>query len=80
MRVRAIKMGYYELKRKKEGTEFTLIPIKGHVQENGKLVEKTFSPEEQFTPRWMEKVLDEPKVKSKSRKSLEEVSDSEEAV
>lgn len=62
MKVRAIKQGYYDLFRRREGEVFELKEIKG-LDRTGKPV--TYSPEEQFSERWMEKVDD--KVSAKTR-------------
>ena len=70
MKVRATKLGYYDLLRRKEGTEFDLVPIKGKVLQGQVLVSKTFTPEEQFSKKWMEKV-DATKGKP-SRQPIEE--------
>jgi hypothetical protein len=61
MRVRAIQLGYYGHKRRPEGTEFVLEPIKRiRKQPDGTMKEILISPEQQFSVRWMEKV-DTPK-------------------
>jgi hypothetical protein len=49
MKVRAIKLGYYEHIRRRVGDVFELIPLK---DSKG----KTISIEQQFSDKWMEKV------------------------
>lgn len=61
MLVRATKPGYYDLKRRKVGEVFELVPVKGLYKDDGKpgnpkAVERMWTPEEQFSPNWMEKV------------------------
>jgi hypothetical protein len=63
MLVRAKKLGYYNHKRVREGEEFILRKYKGLVQAKDtlKMVPKEFTPEEQFSSEWMERVSeDEP--------------------
>jgi hypothetical protein len=72
MKVRAKQFGYYNLRKVRAGTEFELRPVTGFIQDKtGKLVKKVFSPEEQFSSRWMEKLEaeeeDTPKPVSKGR-------------
>ncbi len=55
MQVRALKAGYYDHKRRKEGDEFTLRLIKG-LGFDGK--PKVFTPEMQFSVLWMESLED----------------------
>lgn len=54
MKVKALKTGYYNHKRQKPGSIFELEPYEV-VDEKGK--EKIVSVEEQFSPRWMVKVV-----------------------
>ena len=57
MKVRATMLGYYGHKRRREGQEFELEPIKRlRKQADGTMKEITISPEQQFSTRWMEKV------------------------
>ena len=57
MRVRAIQLGYYGHKRRHEGDEFDLEPIKRvRKDKDGNSKEVTIMPEQQFSPKWMEKV------------------------
>lgn len=66
MKVRATRFGFYDKKRK-EGDVFVLAPKEGHKQAaDGSLVPHTFTAEEQFSKKWMEKVEEksaEPKKK-----------------
>lgn len=71
MLVRATQKGYYNLKRIKEGEIFELVPIEGLYKDDSKPgeakpVKKTWTPEEQFSSKWMEKV-DEPVARAKSK-------------
>lgn len=63
MKVQATKLGYYDHKRMREGEVFELSPIKG--LRNGE--PKTYSPEEQFSDKWMEKVNDDDSFHVKKR-------------
>jgi hypothetical protein len=56
MKVRALRIGYYDHVRRREGDVFELKPVKGHKREGGKLVPHVFTVEEQFSHVWMEKV------------------------
>ena len=57
MRVRAIALGYYGHKRRREGDTFTLEPIKRiRKDKDGNMREITITTEQQFSPRWMERV------------------------
>lgn len=58
MKVKAIREGFYDNKRRKVGHVFELREIKGFKQEGprGKLVPHTFSIKEQFSKSWMEPV------------------------
>ena len=57
MKVRAIAMGYYGHKRRREGMEFTLEPIKRlRKQKDGSMKEITITADQQFSTRWMERV------------------------
>lgn len=51
MKVRALKLGYYQHKRRREGDVFTLVPVKA-VDKDGKSY--VVPPEKQFSNRWME--------------------------
>jgi len=80
MKVRALQNGYYNHLRRREGDVFELVPIKGHKrirnEDTGqeKLVEHLFTPEEQFSTRWMEKVAKNTPTKvSTAQQSLNEV-------
>ena len=60
MRVRATALGYYGHKRRKEGQEFVLEPIKRlRKDKDGNMREIVITPEQQFSARWMER-LDPP--------------------
>ena len=63
MKVRATKLGYYDLLKRKEGDVFELKEIKG-LDMNGKPV--TYSPQDQFSSKWMEKFDSAQAVKSKA--------------
>lgn len=56
MLVKAIRPGYYDLKRRREGDVFELKEIKGFKRVGEKLEKYTITPEQQFTDTWMEKV------------------------
>lgn len=61
MKVRATQAGYYNHIRRRPGDVFTLAPVKGtkvtlHKDGREERKEHTFSAEEQFSERWMEKV------------------------
>jgi hypothetical protein len=75
MRVRAIQLGYYGHKRRREGQEFVLEPIKRLRKDvkTGEMREITISAEQQFSKRWMEKVdVPTPTVKpAKEKKPVE---------
>lgn len=81
MRVRAVKIGYYNHGRKLIGDEFELKPIKGFVKDtNHRKTPKLFTVEDQFSKAWMEKVLDEddaPKAKKKAQPKEEIFQDDE---
>lgn len=64
MKVRAKRLGYYDLRRRREGDEFTLKPRKTR---KGKVV----TPEQQFSGKWMELVDPKAKAKPKSKKKDE---------
>lgn len=53
MKVRATQVGYYGNVRRRVGDIFDLVPVKGL---NGKREKVTFTPEQQFSEKWMEKV------------------------
>jgi hypothetical protein len=57
MQVRAIKLGYYNHARIKEGEVFILKERKGVDRDGNKI---TMSPEQQFSSKWMECVDAEP--------------------
>jgi hypothetical protein len=60
MRVRATALGYYGHKRRREGQEFVLEPIKRlRKQKDGSMREIVISAEQQFSNKWMER-LDQP--------------------
>lgn len=65
MKVRATALGYYGHKRRQEGAEFELEPIKRlRKQPDGSMKEITITPEQQFSQRWMERVdVPSPSVK-----------------
>jgi hypothetical protein len=56
MKVRATKVGYYGMSLRRAGTVFNLAPVKG-LDASGKPV--TYSVEQQFSHRWMEKIGDD---------------------
>lgn len=67
MKVRALELGYYGDKRRREGDVFVLRPYKKYEQdEHGRLkvdkdnrpVFKVIEAEKQFSARWMQKVED----------------------
>lgn len=62
MRVKATKLGYYNLKRRKEGAEFAI------------------KSNEEFSPRWMEKVEDDSTPKSKRKSQPVEETELDEAI
>jgi len=83
MKVRATQLGFYAHGRKRPGQEFDLKPRKGKKMppepEGGypkgidiKPVDHVFTPEEQFSDTWMEKVEDEPVGKGKKGKKVAE--------
>lgn len=49
MKVKAIRLGYYQHKRRREGDVFELESVKG---KDGEII----SPEKQFSDKWMVKV------------------------
>jgi hypothetical protein len=61
MKVVATRLGYYGLKRRREGDQFVLRAQKQTFvdQKTGKVETKLFTPEQQFSPSWMEKLEDE---------------------
>ena len=71
MKVRATALGYYGHKRRREGQEFELEPIKRlRKQKDGSMKEITISADQQFSTRWMEKVdVPTPAVTSKPKKT-----------
>lgn len=76
MKVRAIRQGYHDNKRRREGDEFELKPIKGYgFDDKGVKIEKEFSVEQQFSEKWMEKIEGdvEPVVKKSKKKAVEQV-------
>jgi hypothetical protein len=59
MKVRATQLGFYRLVRRRPGDIFELKPVKGvKMDRQGNRTPYVFSAEEQFSPRWMEKVED----------------------
>jgi hypothetical protein len=75
MRVRATALGYYGHKRRKEGQEFVLEPIKRlRKDKDGNMREIVISPEQQFSARWMER-LDAPVPVGKPAPIAEPVAD-----
>jgi hypothetical protein len=62
MKVQAIDNGYYHEQRLRKGDIFELKPVQGFKverDEKGKVIKKEphlFSPEEQFSDKWMRKV------------------------
>jgi hypothetical protein len=84
MRVRALSTGYYDHKRRRQGDVFDLIPIEGHKLEitrnaegrrvSEKLVKHKFTPQEQFSEKWIEKVDKQTPLKvSTAQKALNAV-------
>ena len=71
MKVRATQLGYYGHKRRYEGSEFELEPIKRiRKDKDGKPREITIMPEQQFSERWMERVGPEVKTRIKPKKTM----------
>ncbi len=85
MNVRALSLGFYGLKRRREGDVFILKPFKRKVVVKGKdgkpvidpktrmpkLEERLISAEEQFSKEWMEVVqTDEKATKPRSNRSF----------
>lgn len=69
MKVRATQKGYYDLIRRYPGDEFQLREIKGLKEDkDGNRVPYTWTPEQQFSKKWMEKVDDDVAPKGKSSK------------
>lgn len=65
MRVEAIRLGYYDLVRRKPGTVFELKTVKG-LDKEGKPISLT--PEQQFSSKWMKKTdTDLPRSNKKER-------------
>ena len=61
MKVRAIRLGYYGHKRRAEGDEFELEPIKRERKDKeGRMRLVTISAEQQFSERWMVRTGPEP--------------------
>lgn len=69
MKVRATQLGYYDLKRRKEGDVFTLKDIKGKDAKGQPFV---IPAEKQFSARWMEPADSAKPSKSEKRKEKEE--------
>jgi hypothetical protein len=67
MRVRATKMGYYGLQRRREGDVFELVPVKT-VKDKKPVV---ITPEQQFSELWMEKVDADAKPSKKKEEHRE---------
>jgi len=67
MLVRAKRMGYYNHKRIREGEEFVLKTSKGFAQDpNGRVLKaKEFTPEDQFSTSWMERVDEDEEIPQK---------------
>lgn len=79
MKVRATRLGYYGLLRRYPGDEFVL---KKFTTRNKKDEFVELSPEQQFSPKWMEKVdgTVEPKPRSskgRGSQKIESVDDQE---
>jgi hypothetical protein len=80
MKVRALSMGYYDNKRRREGEVFELKPLRGKFMDpvSKKMVDGVKQPEELFSSKWMEVVdgseeREEPVVKkAQSKKKKEE--------
>lgn len=71
MKVRATQQVYIYNKRMKPGSVFVLTPYKGKKQDgNGKLSDHTFTIEEQFSSKSMEKVEAGTPVSGKSKKGF----------
>lgn len=71
MKVKALKLGYYSHQRRRIDEEFILKPIKGLMRDDkGRATPKTFTPEEQFSKAWMERVEDEEVVSTKGKKKI----------
>jgi hypothetical protein len=81
MLVRAKKIGYYDNKRRREGETFELKPLKGKFLKDGKLVDGVMSPEQLFSEKWMEKVVDdEPRKPKMKKQAVQEASYEDEEV
>lgn len=66
MRVRAIKLGYYDLKRRREGEEFELLEaVVTDKEGNETVIEAAAS----FSPKWMEEIDDLPPVPVKKSRA-----------
>lgn len=80
MKVRATQTGYYAHKRKYEGDEFILEPIKRiRKDKDDKPREITIMPEQQFSDRWMERVEGPAPKKAKLKKVKKTKAPEEEA-
>lgn len=81
MRVRATRLGIYNHRRYRPGEEFDLLPRKGKFykdKEGHKAIVPSYevrvqTPEEQFSPHWMERVEDEDGAPRKRRKKEPDV-------
>lgn len=69
MLVKAVRIGYYNDRRQKEGSVFKLVEkkkftvVKEKDKKTGKMTEvkkwSSIKPEDQFSPQWMEKISKE---------------------
>lgn len=66
MKVKALKIGFYDNRKIKLGEVFKLLPKKGL---DAKGNPKVFSPEDQFSPRWMENL--EPTINTEINEASE---------
>jgi hypothetical protein len=75
IRVRATREGYYNYKRRKEGEVFYLIPIRGVIRDrSGREKKHTFTPEQQLSEKWMERVPEDYVPSNESEKPRAPVS------
>lgn len=54
MKVQATQLGYYQHKRRREGEIFELVEVKGFDKDKNPIL---LTPEQQFSKKWMKKVL-----------------------
>jgi len=73
MKVRATQLGYYNHRRRFEGDIFDLevLTIKRQ-DKDGKFKEIRLTPEQQFSPKWMEKIETDQVERPKKKSSVQE--------